>query len=123
MANRSDPVVVWLEKIRKEDIQIVGGKCANLGELTAKGVRVPPGFAVTADAFRRFLDETKIGEVIHKTLRNSNGTKDPKLYEEASQEIRKIIESVTMPAAIADEVRKAYRELSNKTGSKRFWLP
>jgi len=118
LADRSDPVVLWLENIRKEDVQIVGGKCANLGELTAKGVRVPPGFAVTADAFRRFLDETRIGEVIHKTLRNSNGTKDPKLYEEASQEIRKIIESVSMPADIADEVRKAYRELSNKTGSE-----
>jgi len=113
----ADPVVLWLENIRKEDVQIVGGKCANLGELTAKGVRVPPGFAVTADAFRRFLDETRIGEVIHKTLRNSNGTKDPKLYEEASEEIRKIIESVSMPADIADEVRKAYRELSKKTGS------
>lgn len=117
MGDRSDPVVVWLEKIRKEDTQIVGAKCANLGELTAKGVRVPPGFAVTADAFRRFLDETKIGEVIHKTLRNSNGTKDPRLYEEASKEIRKIIESVPMPADTADEVRKAYRELSKKTGS------
>jgi len=117
LADRSDPVVLWLENVRKEDVQIVGGKCANLGELTAKGVRVPPGFAVTAGAFRRFLDETRIGEVIHKTLRNSNGTKDPKLYEEASQEIRKIIESVPMPADIADEVRKAYRELSKKTGS------
>ena len=117
MADRSDPVVLWLENVRKEDVQIVGGKCANLGELTAKGVRVPPGFAVTAGAFRRFLDETRIGEVIHKTLRNSNGTRDPKLYEEASQEIRKIIESVPMPADIADEVRKAYRELSKKTGS------
>jgi len=117
LADRSDPVVLWLENVRKEDVQIVGGKCANLGELTAKGVRVPPGFAVTAGAFRRFLDETRIGEVIHKTLRNSNGTRDPKLYEEASQEIRKIIESVPMPADIADEVRKAYRELSKKTGS------
>lgn len=118
MADRTDSIVVWLENIRKDDVTLVGGKCANLGELTAKGVRVPPGFAVTADAFRRFLDETKIGEVIHKTLRNSNGTKDPKLYEEASQEIRKIIESVSMPATIADEVRKAYRELSKKTGSE-----
>src|SRR5438270_276819 len=64
----SDAIVVWLENVRKDDIHIVGGKCANLGELTAKGVTVPPGFAVTADAFRRFLEETKIGEVIQKTL-------------------------------------------------------
>jgi pyruvate,water dikinase len=118
MADRNDSIVVWLENLRKDDVTLVGGKCANLGELTANRVRVPPGFAVTADAFRRFLNETNIGEVIHKTLRNSNGAKDPKLYEEASQEIRKIIESVPMPTDIADEVRRAYRELSKKTGSK-----
>ncbi len=55
----SDAIVVWLENVRKDDVHIVGGKCANLGELTAKGVTVPPGFAVTADAFRRFLEETR----------------------------------------------------------------
>jgi len=119
LANRSDSIVIWLEDIRKDDIHLVGGKCANLGELTAKGVRVPPGFAVTASAFRHFLDETKIEEVIHKTLRNSNGSKDPKMYEDASQEIRKIIESVPMPGDIADEVRKAYQELCKKTGTEK----
>ena len=119
MASRSDSIVIWLEDIRKDDIHLVGGKCANLGELTAKGVRVPPGFAVTASAFRHFLDETKIEEVIHKTLRNSNGSKDPKMYEDASQEIRKIIESVPMPGDIADEVRKAYQELCKKTGTEK----
>ncbi len=117
MDSGQEPIVLWLEKVRKDDIHLVGGKCANLGELTAKGVRVPPGFAVTAGAFKRFLDETKIEDVIHKTLRSSNGSKDPKMYEEASQEIRKLIESMPMPRDIADEVRKAYRELSEKTGS------
>src|SRR6266704_879365 len=113
----SDSIVVWLENVRKDDIHIVGGKCANLGELTAKGVTVPPGFAVTADAFRRFLEETKIGEVIQKTLTSSNGPRDPKQYEEASQEIRKIIESAPMPSDIANEVRSAYRDLERKTNS------
>src|SRR5947209_470546 len=113
----SDAIVVWLENVRKDDIHIVGGKCANLGELTAKGVTVPPGFAVTADAFRRFLEETKIGEVIQKTLTSSNGPRDPKQYEEASQEIRKIIESAPMPSDIANEVRSAYRDLERKTSS------
>src|SRR6266700_271876 len=86
----SDAIVVWLENVRKDDIHIVGGKCANLGELTAKGITVPPGFAVTADAFRRFLEETKIG---------------------------KIIESAPMPSDIANEVRSAYRDLERKTSS------
>ncbi len=115
----SDAIVVWLEQVRKDDIHIVGGKCANLGELTAKGVTVPPGFAVTADAFRRFLEETKIGEVIQKTLTSSNGPRDPKQYEEASEEIRKIIESAPMPSHIANEVRSAYRDLEKKTGNSQ----
>src|SRR5260370_42374160 len=116
---RSDAIVVWLEDVRKGDIRLVGGKCANLGELTAKGVTVPPGFAVTADAFRRFLEETKIGEVIQKTLTNGEGPRDPKQYEEASEEIRKIIESAPMPSDIANEVRSAYRDLERKTGDSR----
>jgi pyruvate,water dikinase len=113
----SDAIVVWLENVRKDDVHIVGGKCANLGELTAKGVTVPPGFAVTADAFRRFLEETKIGDVIQKTLTSSNGPRDPKQYEEASEEIRKIIESAPMPSDIAREVRSAYRDLERKTSN------
>src|SRR5881296_793605 len=113
----SDAIVVWLENVRKDDIHIVGGKCANLGELTAKGVTVPPGFAVTADAFRRFLEETKIGEVIQKTLTSAEGPRDPKQYEDASEAIRKIIESAPMPSDIASEVRSAYRDLERKTGN------
>jgi pyruvate, water dikinase len=113
----SDAIVVWLENVRKDDVHIVGGKCANLGELTAKGVTVPPGFAVTADAFRRFLEETKIGEVIQKTLTSADGPRDPKQYEEASEEIRKIIESAPMPSDIANEVRSAYRDLERKTSN------
>src|SRR2546422_2331225 len=118
MVRPEDPIVIWLENVRKGDVHLVGGKCANLGELTAEGIRVPPGFAVTASAFKRFLDETKIEEVIHKTLKHSNGSKDPRMYEEASQNIRKLIESVQMPDDIAVELRKSYRSLSERTGAK-----
>src|SRR5690349_1579246 len=116
--SKPDAIVVRLEDVRKDDIPLVGGKCANLGELTARGVPVPPGFAVTAEAFRRFLEETRIGEVIHKTLGNSNGSRDPKQYEEASEGIRKVLESAPMPEDIASSVRIAYRELCEKTGDK-----
>ena len=116
---KSGAIVVWLDEVRKDDVHLVGAKCANLGELTAKGVTVPPGFAVTADAFRRFLEETNISEIITKTLNNSNGPRDPKQYEEASEEIRKIIESAQMPEDIANEVRSAYRELGRKTGNNQ----
>src|SRR2546425_9027187 len=117
---KPEAIVVRLEDVRKDDIPLVGGKCANLGGRRAKGVHVPPGFAVTAEAFRRFLEETKIGEVIHKTLGSSNGSRDPKQYEEASEEIRKILESAPMPQDIAGKVRSAYRELCEKTGVKNL---
>src|SRR5437870_1235747 len=118
MVAKNEAIVLWLDDVRKEDIPLVGGKCANLGELVAKGSRVPPGFAITAGAFSRFLAETRIGEIIHKTLGNSNGSRDPKQYEEASQEVRKIVESVQMPTDIENEIRRAYQELCQKTGSK-----
>ncbi len=55
-------MVVWLEDVRRDDVARVGRKNASLGELTrglaAAGVRVPPGFATTADAFRGFGTKT-----------------------------------------------------------------
>jgi len=50
-------LVLWFRELGKDDIPLVGGKCANLGELYGKiGVPVPNGFAVTADAFSIFLE-------------------------------------------------------------------
>lgn len=118
MVSRSESLVLWLDQVRKDDTAIVGGKCANLGELFSNGVLVPPGFAITAEAFRRFLAETRIGEVVHKTLNNSNGSRDPRQYEEASQEVQKIVRAVEMPSDIELEIRRAYNELCDKTGSK-----
>src|SRR5438034_11560759 len=107
----SDAIVVWLENVRKGDIHIVGGKCANLGELTAKDVTVPPGFAVTANAFRRFLEKTKIIEVIKNTITRCTVTRDPKQYKQATQKISKIIEIAPMPSDIANDSRSTCRNL------------
>src|SRR5947208_16919548 len=93
----SDAIVVWLENVRKDDIHIVGGKCANLGELTAKGVTVPPGFAVTADAFRRFLGRRKTEEVIKKTFTSLIVPGDRKHYKKACRETGKTIRSAPIP--------------------------
>src|SRR5437870_12105169 len=110
MVAKNEAIVLWLEDVRKEDVPLVGGKCANLGELVAEGSHVPPGFAITAGAFSRFLAETRIGEIIHKTLVNSNGSRDQKQYDEVSQEVRKIVDFVQMPSEIGNEIRRAYQE-------------
>ncbi|HYA01802.1 MAG TPA: PEP/pyruvate-binding domain-containing protein, partial [Syntrophobacteria bacterium] len=57
MGGKAEAGIIWLETLRKEDIPLVGGKNANLGELSGViGAPVPPGFAVTGRLFREFMD-------------------------------------------------------------------
>ena len=64
--------VIWFEKLTREDVALVGGKNASLGEmiraLSPEGIRVPPGFATTADAFRDYLAANQLNEAIAETL-------------------------------------------------------
>ena len=62
--------VVWLEEVGKEDLSVVGGKGASLGEMINIGVPVPGGFAVTAQAFRDFIDRSGISEELFKPSRS-----------------------------------------------------
>jgi len=67
--------MLWFEQIKKEDVPLVGGKSASLGEMTSKTkVPVPYGFALTADAYRLFVKENKLEEKIATTL---SRLKDP----------------------------------------------
>jgi len=113
-------LVEWFENLRRTDIPLVGGKNANLGEMISAGIPVPPGFAVTAYAYRKFIEETgiaeKIYQIIRETVREQN---DPKQYEEASKRIRALIESTSMPKEIENAVREAYRELCRKLNAER----
>ena len=115
-SDKSKRLVLWFEELRKEDIPLVGGKNANLGEMTQAGIPVPPGFAITAYAYSKYLRETGIAEKIYETIRETvTDINDPKQYEEASRKVRKLIESTPMPRDIEEEIRKAYEKLSEKT--------
>jgi pyruvate,water dikinase len=106
---------VWFENLRKTDIPIAGGKNASLGEMTSAGVPVPPGFAVTAYAYKKFIDETGIAkrlyEIIRETVTNPN---DPAQYELASKKIRQLVESTPMPKEISEAIRSAYEGLCKR---------
>jgi len=112
-----EDLVLWFENLRKTDIPSVGGKNANLGELTNTGIHVPPGFAITAFSYKRFIQETgissKIYEIIKDTITNPN---EPKLYETASKKIRELIEATPMPKDIENAIRSTYEELCRKLG-------
>ncbi len=117
MSSRKDKFVLWFDELGKNDIPLVGGKNANLGEMLKARIPVPPGFAITAGAYEEFITKTNIAEKIYKTIQETvKDVNDPKQYEEASKKIRRIIESTPMPREIEKAVRNAYSELNKKLG-------
>ncbi|MCP8308617.1 MAG: phosphoenolpyruvate synthase [archaeon] len=113
----TNKLVVEFEKLSKDDIPIVGGKNANLGEMLKARIPVPPGFAVTSYAYKRFLEETSLGDKIYTIIKeNVKEKNDPKQYEEASKKIRTIIEAEQVPKDIAKAVKEAYKKLCDKLG-------
>ncbi len=105
--------VLWLEEVTKDDVVLVGGKNANLGEMIRAGIPVPPGFAVTAYAYKYFLDKTGLGEKIYAMLRDLD-VNDKKALDEVTSKIRQMIKETPMPPEVEEEIRKAYRELSSR---------
>ncbi|HLB60004.1 MAG TPA: phosphoenolpyruvate synthase [Patescibacteria group bacterium] len=114
--------VLWFDEVDKEDISLVGGKGANLGEMTKAKFPVPPGFIVTAQAYFHFLDKTKLRPRIKKLLDDLNYTKTTEL-QQASRNVQKLIINAEIPGEIADAIVDAYlslptREPKTKNGKR-----
>jgi pyruvate,water dikinase len=111
-------LVVWFRDLGKEDIPVVGGKCANLGELSGKiGVPVPNGFAISAHAYGAFLDRTGAGEKIHVLLSDAD-IADLDALQNVSRKIRKHVEGLAMPKEMEKAILDAHRSLANEVGKK-----
>ena len=112
--------VAWLKDIRMADLEQVGGKNASLGEmiggLAAAGIRVPAGFATTADAFREFLAANKLEARIAERLASLD-PKDVKALAACGKEIRSWILKSPFPQELEQEIRYKYQELVNHTSS------
>ncbi len=113
-----DDLVAWFDDITRNDVAIVGGKNASLGEMVrnlgARGVSVPPGFATTATAYWRFVDASGLRAVIAETL-NQLATGRLTL-QEAGQTIRRAFTRADWPNDLATAIRTSYRELCMKAG-------
>ncbi len=115
MPSREQKRILWFNELTKNDVPLVGGKNASLGEMTQAKMPVPPGFAVTAHAYDEFITKTGIAQKIYKIIEETvTDVNDPKQYEEASKKIRALIESTSMPAEIDKEIRDAYKELNKQ---------
>lgn len=111
--------IYGFDELGKEHNDLVGKKCANLGEMTKAGFRVPPGFALTLGAYERFMKETNVQEEIRQYL--SSFSADPEnpadmaKYNKAAEDIRGILESKALPQDMDDTIRKYYDDLCTKS--------
>ncbi len=116
MGGKAAAGIIWLETLRKEDIPLVGGKNANLGELSGViGAPVPPGFAVTGRLFREFMDGAGLTDRAKETLHGLDTT-DLHALQRVSEELRRMIEETAIPRALETRVLKAYDELTHRCG-------
>lgn len=107
--------IKWFEDLRKDDIPIVGGKNANLGEMLSVGIPVPPGFAITAQAYKKFIEATGVADKVYKILAGID-PKDPEQVQEASKKVRSLVESTPVPDDLKNAIFEAYEKLSKEVG-------
>jgi pyruvate, water dikinase len=102
----------WFTEIGLTDVALVGGKGANLGELTTTGLPVPPGFVVTADAYLNAVSKSGARDRL-ALLRSGLNVDDPTSLTETHQAARELILATPIPAEIADAIENAYRRLGD----------
>ncbi|MEY6432506.1 phosphoenolpyruvate synthase [Thioalkalicoccus limnaeus] len=116
--------VRWLSDLGMGDVPIVGGKNASLGEmirhLTAVGVQVPGGFATTADAYREFLAQDRLGDRIQDALDRLDVDDVSRLAETGAQ-IRGWIMDQPFQPALDAAIGEAYRTLTAEAGGEVSW--
>jgi pyruvate,water dikinase len=101
---------VWFNEVTKNDIAIVGGKGANLGEMTNAQIPVPPGFIVTAGAYFDFLNETGITNQIRRLLEPLDSN-DSRQLQEISAVVKDVILKAAMPQSLAAAIEEAYGKM------------
>ena len=111
--------IAWFDEIGKNDVLLVGGKNASLGEmyknLSSKGIRVPYGFAVTTHAYKYFIEKAGIKNEIEELLKDIDA-KDVKKLMEYGNRIREMIENAEMPPDLENEILRAYEKLEEIYG-------
>jgi pyruvate,water dikinase len=113
-----DKWIFWFEEIGREHNDLVGKKCANLGEMTKMGMPVPGGFSLSIKAHERFLKETNADQETRQFLSEFGGVETLKQYEEASKGLRHIIESKEMPDDVREAIISYYDILCERHGGE-----
>ncbi|MBR9677312.1 phosphoenolpyruvate synthase [Candidatus Woesearchaeota archaeon] len=117
--DKQSALILWFDQLNIQDVPIVGGKNASLGEmysqLIPKGVKIPNGFAVTAAAYHILLDEAGIRDNI-KTILSDLDTKNLKNLQERGHKVRQTILNAKIPQVLQDSIFEAYQNLEKEYG-------
>ncbi|MBU4246385.1 MAG: phosphoenolpyruvate synthase [Nanoarchaeota archaeon] len=116
---KQDKLILWFSEIRNTDVAVVGGKNASLGEmysnLTKKGVNIPNGFAVTAQAYKLFLKESGIEKRMREILSDLD-VGNLKNLQARGKKVRKTILAAEFPAELKKEIAASYKTLCKEYG-------
>ena len=110
--------VVWLEEVGKDDVPVVGGKGASLGEMINVGAPVPGGFAVTAQAYRDFINRSGIADDIFEALKVD--VNDTAALNAAAEKAKDLVLKAKVPKDIEKDIRDRYLEMCKREGEVVF---
>jgi len=121
--NKGDKNILWFDEISASDTEYVGGKVASLGEMVNQlqkaGIRVPFGFAVSAKAYRRFLEHSKLSQQINelsKWLENKENLQNHEELAKRAEKLRETIRKSTLPSDLEAQILAAYEALCKREG-------
>jgi pyruvate,water dikinase len=120
MGKHDDALILWFEEIGIEDVPMVGGKNASLGEmyqkLTSQGVAVPHGFAITAYAYQHLLKDAGIEDAIKDALAGLD-THDLRNLQERGEKVRNIIRNAEFPDDLREAIIASYKKMEEEYGT------
>lgn len=109
--------ILWFNQISYDDVPLVGGKGANLGEMYNLGIPVPNGFVVTVESYFTFLKENQLDKKIYDILKSTNVNNPDELLD-SSKKLKRLIRSAPLPPELAVQIMKSYHKLSDFGGLK-----
>jgi pyruvate, water dikinase len=122
MAGKNDKFILWFDELGIEDVPLVGGKNASLGEmikeLGSEGVSVPNGFAITATAYKYLVKSAGIEKEIRKVLSDLD-THDMDNLRKRGKKCRDLLLNAEFPKDLKDAITGAYKEMSSRLGYEK----
>jgi pyruvate, water dikinase len=121
VVDKKSALILWFDQLSIEDVPLVGGKNASLGEmyrqLVPKGINIPNGFAVTAKAYFYLLEHAGIKDKIKEILGDLD-THSVKNLQERGKKVRQLIKNAKMPDDLRKQILEQYHNLSNAYGTR-----